>query len=338
MTHALIVPVLLTLLRLLFAAALLLSGVQKLRSLPGFRQTLARLGAPEAILTVLAIAVPTAEILIAIGLLTDAITARLACVALFAFSLLLTAVIARVLRMPEPPPCYCFGSLSQDPITVDDLLRAAFLTVGSLSMALEGPSQFPALIVSEQHIISFVPIFVLLLMAAAILNAVTRRAGASRFARLVLDSLDEIHATLTMGRPAPAFALEDLTGLTVSLQDLRGRAPSLALVFVDAACQACRSVRPALERDAERAAQQLEITLIASGSARDNTRAFGTSLTVLLDADAQVRSAYHCIRTPAAVLIGTDGEIASRLAIGPKAIEELLNLSLERSCTHAYTR
>jgi len=132
---------------------------------------------------------------------------------------------------------------------------------------------------------------------------------------------------LKAGTPAPVFHLPDLAGLTVSLQEYRGR--RVLLLFTDPQCGPCDELAPHLVRlHRESAPDGLHVIVVGRGSADENRRKaeqHGFRFPVLLqDRKWKVSKEYEILATPAAFLIGEDGVIARDPAVGKDAILALV--------------
>ncbi len=154
---------------------------------------------------------------------------------------------------------------------------------------------------------------------------------------------------LPLGSEAPAFELPDLAGESRSLAQFRGQ--PVLLIFFHPDCGFCREMLPKLatlssgsRRGDEADGPEVNETgvrlltssatlrqpvplVITTGDAETNRRLFAEhqiGCPVLLQKNGEVAQAYHANGTPSGYLIGPDGKIASRLAMGA---EELLKLA-----------
>jgi thiol-disulfide isomerase/thioredoxin len=140
---------------------------------------------------------------------------------------------------------------------------------------------------------------------------------------------------LPIGTPAPEFALPSITGQKRSLGSLLEQGKTIFLVFSSPYCESCQALSPNIGRWMREHEALLNIVLVNRGTVKENLaklKGFEISR-VLLQQDFEVAEAYHCVSTPAAVLIGTDGLIRSDLAVGRLAIEQLIASSLPISDT-----
>jgi cytochrome c biogenesis protein CcmG/thiol:disulfide interchange protein DsbE len=126
--------------------------------------------------------------------------------------------------------------------------------------------------------------------------------------------------TGTVGKPAPAFALERLDGQgEVALADLSGKV--VVLNFFQSSCLPCLQENPALVRVYERyRASDVVMVGIAFQESRDNSSAYvkrmGIAWTTVADDDGYTALSYGVFGPPETFFIGPDGVIAGR-HIGP---------------------
>lgn len=149
--------------------------------------------------------------------------------------------------------------------------------------------------------------------------AASKQPGPVRLPEVVLgDSLFKV------GDPAPRFALPDLEGRPVSLEQLLDR-PNL-LVFWTSDCSHCVSLGPELEQWEQGIdPNSPRLVLIASGDAEEIRRILGNlSLLTLMDPDFEIGPLFGVTNTPSAVLVDRFGRIASSLAQGRKRIFTLV--------------
>jgi hypothetical protein len=129
---------------------------------------------------------------------------------------------------------------------------------------------------------------------------------------------------LTVGEAAPAFARDGLDGRPVSLAALLAPGLSVALVFTDPDCGACRGP---LEHAARvQRAGGLTVAVVARGNAErlaERVAELGLER-VVHDADDSLFGAYGLGGSPAAVLIGPDGRIAGAPVMGAPEVTALL--------------
>jgi thiol-disulfide isomerase/thioredoxin len=137
---------------------------------------------------------------------------------------------------------------------------------------------------------------------------------------------------LPIGTPAPEFALPGITGQKRSLGSLLEQGKTIFLVFSSPYCESCQALLPNISRWMREHKESFNFVIVTRGTARENLaklKDFEISQ-VLLQQDFEVAESYHCVSTPAAVLIGTDGLIQSDLAVGGLAVEQLIASSLQK--------
>lgn len=123
---------------------------------------------------------------------------------------------------------------------------------------------------------------------------------------------------------APAFALPDLDGETVSLEVVLERGRPVLVAFLDPDCAHCGELVPDLARW-QAAEDGVEVLVLSTGSVGANREkmASAPSLRVLLQDDWEVAKAYEIDGTPGAVLVGLDGRIAAPTAYAVDGIRSL---------------
>ncbi len=140
---------------------------------------------------------------------------------------------------------------------------------------------------------------------------------------------------LEKGKPAPDFALKDMTGRKTRLSDFRGK-----LVFLNfwaTWCPPCRDEMPSMERLHQlmkgRPFKMLAVSLDTDAeTANRYIQENGFTFTTLVDQQQKAASLYNTTGVPETFLIGSDGTLLLKV-IGPDdwshpenvaAIEELL--------------
>jgi methylamine dehydrogenase accessory protein MauD len=131
---------------------------------------------------------------------------------------------------------------------------------------------------------------------------------------------------LPVGAAAPAFALPDLDGATVTLDALRRARQPVLLIFTDPDCGPCTVLLPEIATWQRIHADRLTTAVISTGTAEANrAKASSAGLhRVLLQNDFEIGRAYRVAGTPSAVLVNVDGSVGSPVAGGAAAIRALV--------------
>ncbi len=333
--------------RLLLALVFLVAGAAKLLDRAGSRRALSDFGAPEALAAPLSVALPLGELIVGAGLLAEP-TALFAAVGAGALLSLFTVAIAVNLLQGRKPDCHCFGQLHSAPAGASTLARNAALAgvAGFLVFATKdhaGPGFTGAIAgLAESRAAQLGLLLCLLIVAAAqsallflmlrqqgrlLLRLETLEAGARPVETHVEPQAQEQPAAgLGPGARAPSFDLNTLENSAVSLDELLRANGALLLIFTNPKCGPCRALAPEIAHWRLDESLPAKIVLVSEGTTDDNLMKFGVGSDplVLLQEKREVAEAYKANGTPAAVLIGRDGTIASGVAFGADAIRALV--------------
>ena len=323
--------------RLLLAAVFVVAGLAKLADRSGSRQALRDFGVPAPLATPLGILLPLAELAVAVALVPTA-SAWWGAIAALALLLLFVSGISYNLARGRTPDCHCFGQLHSAPAGWPTLLRNLGLAVvagfvvwqGRISAGSSAVSWLGALALPQRiELLAGVMIVALLALEGWALVYVLRQQGR------LLRRLEVMEARFAaggaaggtiVGTSAPAFALPDLDGKTVTLDALRAEGLPVLLIFSDPDCGSCQTLLPEIGRWQRDYADRLSFALISRGSAEDNrakSREHGVTR-VLLQRDREVAELYQTLGTPSAVLVRPDGTIGSPVVPGEDKIHSLV--------------
>src|SRR5215212_6978225 len=341
--------------RLILAAVFVVSGVSKLFDLSGAPGALRTFGVPERFTRAGGIALPNAEILIAV-LLIPATTARWGALLALVLLVVFVAGISYSLSRGRKFDCHCFGQLTTSEIGTPTLIRNAVLAVLAAFVAVSGfanDNVGPALTEVFQGLSAFewvmLAIGVILLAALAgvgwllvhLLGQNGRLLVRIDLIEAALEDADieiadddeddeedeeEEEEGLSVGAPAPAFSLSGLYGETMTLDSLRAAEKPVLLLFTDPGCGPCNAMMGDVGKWQRDLAEKLTIAVITRGSLEDNRKkAKQNSLThVLMQNNNEVAGAYQTYGTPTAVLVRPDGTIGSAAAGGAQEIRTLV--------------
>lgn len=293
---------------LALAAVFATAGIAKLRDLSGSREAMQGFGVPSSLVAPLGVTVPLAELAVALALLVGpaATWGALGALTLLAgFSLAIAWNLAR----GRTPDCHCFGQLHSSPAGPRTMARNAAL------IALAG-------FVASQADLAWTA-------AAAAAGFAIAAAGWVLSRRATPADSDGVTRGLAVGTRAPSFELPAIENSTVSLQSLLGLGKPALLVFSDARCGPCQALAPRVAEWQRLHSGELTIAVIES---RDRSPAGRRDEhgrhTVLLQRESEVADLYGAQGTPTAVLVGTDGRVASPVAGGSAEIESLMARSV----------
>jgi peroxiredoxin len=339
--------------RLLLAGIFAVAGVAKLADRQGSRQAIVDFGIPSTLAAPLGLLLPLAELAVAATLLPASTAWWGALGALVLLSVFVVGISINLAR-GRKPECHCFGQLHSAPAGWKTLARNGALAVvaGFVLWAgynEAGPSALAWLgALSAAQLLGLLGgVVVLALLAGqwAFLVHLLQQNGR------LLVRLEAVEATLTEGRSvapsqngtpthqaeglpvgsaAPEFTLSGLHGETLTLEALRAPGKPVMMLFTDPGCGPCNAMLPDVGRWQEEHAQRLTLALISRSEVEENkTKAQEHGLqNVLLQKDWEVSEAYEVRGTPSAVLIDTDGKIASPMAGGVEGIKGLLSYAV----------
>ncbi|MGI8786542.1 MAG: MauE/DoxX family redox-associated membrane protein [Pyrinomonadaceae bacterium] len=339
--------IILLLIRLILFGIFALAGVGKLLDLEGSEKAVKAFGTPEEYAKFFAVALPFAEIIFAVCLLfveTSWIGAIGATVLLLSF---IGGMIWQ-LAQGNAPDCHCFGAIHSEPVSKRSLIRNIIFAILAFSLILsgknnQGASLFDSSIYnSEENFMSLILGFATVGLLAAVVFYLKKISEQQtqimrRIEILELTALDggrevmreDLAAPtngLPIGSPAPRFVLPDINGKSVALENLLQPAKPILFFFVSPTCNPCGALLPEIETWQTELKGKLNFVFISSGKAKENLdKLAGDSFKqILLQEDREVALSFGAEWTPAAVLVGGDGAIASRTASGDKAIRELI--------------
>ena len=317
--------------RVVLALIFAVAAVGKLSDLDGFRQTLERFGLPRRAAHPAAWALPITELVVALALLFLA-TAWAAAIAATLLLSLFCVALATVLARGEAPPCNCFGSLGSARVGRGTLARngmllglAVFVVVAGHEQA--GRSAF-AWVSADPALAILASLVIVAIAAQAVFSwQLFKQNGRLlvRVSELEAASSGGAVGRLKLGVTAPDFALPDLDGRTVTLDDLLARGRGALLFFTDPGCGHCEPVLPTVAAaQAERAG--VPVAVISTGSTDANrVRAARYGIgQVLLQDELELSERYGLFGVPAAVLVDPAGLIASASVEGANEVAALL--------------
>ena len=317
------------LLRIALSAVFGVASVTKLIDPRGTRDAVKNFGAPEPLVPAVSLVLPIVELAIAVGLLFTN-TSRMSAVAAVLLLLLLVIAISVNLARGRTHDCHCFGQLYSRPLGWPTLARNVVFALAALfvwwqSDATQGLSILSTLaqLKSSQWLVLLGLIavgIVVLLYLQQRQKQLPAETGATPVG-LPLDSV------------APPFELAAYVGGTTSLDQLLAQGKPLLLIFTNPTCGPCVVLFAEVKKWQQSHSEQLTIALISFGTIKENfvNVARNGLGQVLLQEKREVAEKYGATVTPTAVVVNSDGRIASQLAAGADEIRKLLTTVLGNS-------
>lgn len=316
--------------RLALAAVFAVAALAKFSDLGRFRHALERFGLSGRLAEPAGVFFPVAELAVA-AMLVPVGTARWAALSAVVLLAAFSAVLVRVVVRGETVDCNCFGSFGSARVGRGTLGRngvllamAGFVTIAGWS---DGGASAFAWIGGHAALAAVVGVVAIVTAAHLAFSWQLFRQNGRLLDRV--SALEAGHGSgndgLAVGEPAPYFALPDLDGQRVALEDLLTAGRGVLLVFIDPACVHCNPLLPALGR-AQADPDGTPVALISNGAVHDN-RANAEEhgiVRVLLQDEFEVAESYHVYGSPGAVLVDAAGRIAAERKSGAKAVAAVL--------------
>lgn len=339
--------------RLALAGVFLMAGLAKLADRTGSRQAISNFGLPQRLARPLSLALPLVELAVSIALIPPA-SARWGALGALALLLIFVLAIAVNLAKGRKPDCHCFGQLHSSPVGWPTLARnAALAGVAGLVLwqgwADPGPnpvSWMGDLSAGATAVVigGAVMVAVVGLQTWALLHLVRQHGQLL----LRLDALESTANTgtrgsrpaalggsvpgLPVGTQAPDFMLSDIHGETLTLATLLSSGKPVLLLFTASGCGPCEALMPEVGRWQRDHASSLTIALVTSGP-RDTIAAIAREhnlANVLCQESNEVADRYGYIGTPGAVVVTSEGALASPVVGGADAVRLLVTQAVGR--------
>jgi thiol-disulfide isomerase/thioredoxin len=332
-------------LRLALAAIFLTAAAAKLMDAAGARKALASFGVPAGFAERGWLLLPVTEGAVAVLLLPDPTAWWGATAGTLLLAIFTAAIVVNLVR-GRAPECHCFGQLSTAPISWLDVARnGVFLAVGAV-VAVQGPGNTGPSAVAWLGDLSGVEAGLLAVSLVALagvavegwfllellaqqgrlllrLDEMTAAAGGSTPAAQPSPTLA---AGLPVGSSAPDFQAIDLERGEVGLVAFTGNPVPTLFIFSNPHCGPCEAMMPRVAAWQAQHAARLRIAVLTEGERAENRKKrdqFGLR-DVFLQHGREIAEMYQVNGTPGAVLVASDGRIASPAAMGEDAIANLI--------------
>ncbi|NQE91538.1 MauE/DoxX family redox-associated membrane protein [Nocardia terpenica] len=303
--------VILLIIRILLVVILIWSGLAKLADRMRSRRAMLDFGVPAPLARPFALLLPVLELVTA-GLLIPAASAWFGALAAVALLLAFTTAVGYHVARGHTPSCHCFGHASTEPIGPTTIVRNLLLTGMAATIVLVGQHDAGGDLTGWLASETAVDIVQLGLTAVAV-------ALLAFGCRLLMQLRDTLKPATESPRMAPAFALPDLTGATVTLDDLLARGQPVLLIFSDPACGSCAALEPDITRWRREYLDRLTITVISSGAPEADGQP------VLVQREHEVSDAFGVHGTPCAVVVRPDLTMSAPVCGG----EEIAKLAAD---------
>jgi peroxiredoxin len=313
-------------LRLVLAVVFVVAAVGKLLDREGSIKALADFGVGGRIGQIGGTILPYAELATALALIFPG-TATLGAIAAIALLGIFIVGISVALAQGREPDCHCFGQIHSEPAGVKTIVRNVVLAGLAVVVLAGGPGPALDTWISDRTSQELVAVGMGLLAFLSLSAAV----WLFRENRRLRTSLAEAEAGfpaigLPIGAQAPKFSLRSNEGRKVSLDSLTARGKPVLLVFVGPRCGPCWLLMPHLAQWQQTLSDRLTVAMVSHGTRRDNEEAIEEHAIVglFLHNGGKLLDAYRVKNTPTAVLVDTDGRIASASVQGSRPIEPLI--------------
>ncbi len=326
--------------RLILFGVFAIAGISKLLDRKGSESALHDFGVPKDLVSLLAIALPIFELVLATSFLLNSYSwfgAVGALVLLLGF----TGGMIWQIAKGRAPDCHCFGQLHSEPVGTKSLIRnvvlivlaAALLGAGQGNQGAEIASTTGALVQSAGLLFLIVLSMVLLGYVVKLSrqqSEILRRLNLSDAGTFEIGPVERNEAGdptdgLPIGAPMPDHELTRLDGTGLSVSEiLAANRPSL-FMFVGAGCAPCDGLMSEIEEWERELTDRLSIIFVSHGPIQENREKFEREgRTVLVEGDRKLALSVNAKWTPTALFVGSDGKIASHIAAGDVAIRRLI--------------
>lgn len=340
-------------LRIILAIIFGVAGVAKFADLVGSRKALAGFGVPASLIPAVAIGLPAVEIVIAAGLLNVELSWFAAIGGISLLTVFSIGMIVQISR-GNAPDCHCFGQLHSEPVGVKSLVRNIIIMVPAgyllllgnghqgLSFAYMTPDIIQMFLIGLGVVILGAMAFYLRAISAQQTQIIRRieilevmsRDGAT----VERDEAGSPHDGLPIGAFLPELDLKGFDGNFFGTRALREQVRPTLLIFVSPTCGPCQALLPRVDEWADDLREKLDFMFVSSGTVYENIEKFGSveNRPILLQDEREFADLVSARWTPSALLVSSDGRIASHIAAGDSAITDLIGKIKANGLTHDF--
>jgi thiol-disulfide isomerase/thioredoxin len=342
--------------RLVLAGIFATAGAAKLIDRPATRTAFEGFGIPGRLAGPLAVAIPVAELGVALALLPTT-TAWWAGIAALLLLGVFSAGIVINLRAGRAPDCNCFGQVHAEPVSTLTLVRNLLFalaavalvwfgrdTAGASAVAWVGQMDAPDTALATVNLLLLAG----LLALARRVHTLTAGQKSLRETVTILEHLfDEQEAaqrrhgsapvpgpaavtapapTLPVGSLTPDFSLELPGRGRVGPVDLLLQGKPIVLVFVSRSCGPCRDLLPKVEQWVSASAAHASVLTVVAGSVHEHMDLVAEfpGVQFAMSGQQPVADMFGAKWTPAAVVLDAHGHVREAAVFGGDAILEAL--------------
>lgn len=335
--------VILLLIRIFLFAVFAFAAIGKLLDLEGAEKSVREFGTPKDLAKTFAVLIPFAELVFAVCLLFTGFS-WIGAIGVLLLLVIFTGGMIVQMAQGNAPDCHCFGAIHSEPVSKKSLIRNLIFAILAFFLVAQGADNqglsFTDL-TGEMAIQLFLGLATIGLLGAVvfylkkiseqqlqimrrieILELVSHEGGHE----VKRQDAGDPHDSLPIGSIAPNFELPDLSGKTVTFENLLAKRKPFLFFFVSPTCGPCQALLPEIEEWQNELKNKVEFVFVSSGKAADNAEKFGgTSFkTILLQEDKEVSALFYAKWTPTALFINADGIVASHLSVGDEGIRDLV--------------
>ncbi|MEP7076702.1 MAG: TlpA family protein disulfide reductase [Acidobacteriota bacterium] len=331
---------LLLLSRLFLVGIFGVAGITKLMDLKGSETAVRDFGVPKALVTPLSIILSVSEVIIAI-LLFPLFTSWIAAVAALVFLIWFTIGMGYQMAKGNAPDCHCFGQLYNEPVRVSSLIRNAGFSIPAIFLVYRGvKGQGPGFGDERTYSPEFV-FGVLILAGVASLLLYARQMSIRQIEILrrmeILEALGggaierneagDPNDGLPIGAVFPDFSLLDAQGKLITLDHLLAEAKPTLFFFISPTCEPCKALMPEIDEWQAGLRDSVNLVFVSKGTVEANQEKFTGSWAkrFLLQKNTELQDLVSAKWTPSALLMNTDGRVASHIAAGDVSIRGLVD-------------
>jgi peroxiredoxin/uncharacterized membrane protein YphA (DoxX/SURF4 family) len=338
---------LLFVLRVLLIAIFGVAGFAKLYDLSGSKKAVEGFGVPGELARPLGVLLPILEIAIALSLVFVQ-TSWFGAIAAAGLLSIFIAGMSWQWSQGNAPDCHCFGQVHSEPVSPKSIIRNVVFIIPAIALIIagrenQGLNLFDSNInsTSDSPMTIIIGLAVIGLLAAVVYFLkqiseqqvqIMRRIEILEFTahdgtkEVEREDVTQPSEGLPIGTPAPIFELPDVNDKVVALSDLIASKKAALFFFVSPTCNPCGALLPEIEEWQTELKDKINFVFISSGEAKANAEKLGgkTLKKILLQKDREIAELYGAKWTPTAVLVNSEGRIASQIAAGDGAIRNLI--------------